>query len=96
MASPLEGCVASLRNSMQLLDSSINILDHGVSDLPRLSKVLQTTRVRMLSLLHLPLLICRANTFRSTLNSSPNPIFKRRNRVSFQKFAQKSTIFSSA
>ncbi|RMZ72205.1 ATP synthase delta chain mitochondrial precursor [Pyrenophora seminiperda CCB06] len=44
MASPLEGCVASLRNSMQLLDSSINILDDGVSDLPRLAKVLQTTR----------------------------------------------------
>lgn len=29
---------------MQLLDSSINILDDGVSDLPRLEKVLQTTR----------------------------------------------------
>lgn len=46
MASPLEGCVASLRNSMQLLDSSINILDDGVNDFPRLAKVLQTTRVR--------------------------------------------------
>lgn len=44
MGSPLEGCVASLRNSMQLLDSSITILDEGVSDLPRLGKVLQTTR----------------------------------------------------
>ncbi|KAF1841336.1 DASH complex, subunit Spc19 [Cucurbitaria berberidis CBS 394.84] len=44
MASPLEGCVASLRNSMQLLDSSINILDEGVNDFPRLAKVLQTTR----------------------------------------------------
>ncbi|KAK6430168.1 DASH complex subunit spc19 [Oleoguttula sp. CCFEE 5521] len=40
----LQGCVASLRSSMQLLDSSINILDAGVSDYPRLSKVLQTTR----------------------------------------------------
>jgi hypothetical protein len=46
MASPLGGCVASLRNSMQLLDSSINILDDGVNDFPRLAKVLQTTRVR--------------------------------------------------
>lgn len=45
MASPLEGCVGSLRNSMQLLDSSINILAEGVNDFPRLSKVLQTTRV---------------------------------------------------
>lgn len=45
MASPLEGCVGSLRNSMQLLDSSINILAEGVNDFPRLAKVLQTTRV---------------------------------------------------
>ena len=46
MASALEGCVASLRASMQNLDSTINILDDGVSDMPRLAKVLQTTRVR--------------------------------------------------
>ncbi|KAF2747610.1 hypothetical protein M011DRAFT_402300 [Sporormia fimetaria CBS 119925] len=44
MATPLEGCVGSLRSSMQLLDSSLNILDSGVNDFPRLSKVLQTTR----------------------------------------------------
>ncbi|KAK8185105.1 DASH complex subunit Spc19 [Phyllosticta capitalensis] len=44
MADALEGCVSSLRSSMQLLDSSISILDSGVNDLPRLSKVLQTTR----------------------------------------------------
>ncbi|KAF2724716.1 DASH complex, subunit Spc19 [Polychaeton citri CBS 116435] len=42
--SALQGCVASLKSSMQLLDSSINILDSGVHDYPRLSKVLQTTR----------------------------------------------------
>jgi DASH complex subunit SPC19 len=48
MGSPLEGCVGSLRNSMQLLDSSINILAEGVDDFPRLSKVLQTTRVSCL------------------------------------------------
>ncbi|TKA70014.1 hypothetical protein B0A55_07037 [Friedmanniomyces simplex] len=40
----LQGCVASLRSSMHLLDSSITILDSGVSDYPRLAKVLQTTR----------------------------------------------------
>jgi hypothetical protein len=45
MGSPLEGCVGSLRNSMQLLDSSINILTEGVNDFPRLARVLQTTRV---------------------------------------------------
>ncbi|KAF2460703.1 mitotic spindle biogenesis protein-like protein Spc19 [Lineolata rhizophorae] len=44
MAGSLEGCVASLRSSMQLLDSSISILDSGVKDFPRLSRVLQTTR----------------------------------------------------
>ena len=43
----LQGCVSSLRTSMQMLESSINILDSGVSDYPRLSKVLQTTRVRL-------------------------------------------------
>lgn len=41
----LQGCVNSLRTSMQLLESSIDILDSGVHDYPRLSKVLQTTRV---------------------------------------------------
>ncbi|KAF2773878.1 DASH complex, subunit Spc19 [Teratosphaeria nubilosa] len=40
----LQGCVSSLRSSMQLLEASISILDSGVSDYPRLSKVLQTTR----------------------------------------------------
>ncbi|KAF2467253.1 DASH complex, subunit Spc19 [Lindgomyces ingoldianus] len=44
MASSLEGCVSALRNSMQLLDSSIGILDDGVNDFPRLAKVLQTAR----------------------------------------------------
>ena len=34
--------VSSLRASLALLDSSISILDQGVSDFPRLRKVLQT------------------------------------------------------
>lgn len=34
--------VSSLRASLKLLDSSISILDEGVSDFPRLRKVLQT------------------------------------------------------
>jgi Spc19 len=46
MAHALEGCVSSLRESLALLDSSIKTLDTGVNDLPRLSKVLQTTRVK--------------------------------------------------
>ena len=46
MANSLSSSVASLQSSLQLLDSSISILDSGVSDFPRLTKVLQTTRVR--------------------------------------------------
>ena len=38
----LAPAVSSLRASLQLLDSSISILDEGVSDFPRLCKVLQT------------------------------------------------------
>ena len=45
MANPLSGCVNSLQSSISLLGSSIAILDSGVNDFPRLSKVLQTTRV---------------------------------------------------
>lgn len=45
MADALATSISSLRSSLQLLDSSINILDAGVNDFPRLSKVLQTTRV---------------------------------------------------
>lgn len=44
-ANALEGCVSSLRASMQLLDSSISILDSGTNDYPRLARVLQATRV---------------------------------------------------
>ncbi|KAA6408136.1 MAG: DASH subunit Spc19 [Lasallia pustulata] len=43
-SSPLASCVSSLQSSMQLLGSSISILDSGVNDFPRLSKVLHTTR----------------------------------------------------
>ena len=45
MANPLASCVSSLRSTNALLSSSISILDSGVSDFPRLGKVLQTTRV---------------------------------------------------
>ncbi|KAL4936025.1 DASH complex subunit Spc19 [Aspergillus oleicola] len=44
MASSLASSVSSLQNSCQLVDSSIQILDDGVNDFPRMSKVLQTTR----------------------------------------------------
>lgn len=44
MASALASCVSSLQSTNQLLASSISILDSGVNDFPRLSKVLQTTR----------------------------------------------------
>jgi hypothetical protein len=75
MASPLEGCVASLRNSMGLLDSSIHILADGVNDFPRLAKVLQTTRVSPANNRIIPIFKW-TNTFDSTSNSSPNPIYR--------------------
>lgn len=39
-------CVASLRTSLNLLESSVDTLGNGVSDLPRLGSVLKTVRVR--------------------------------------------------
>lgn len=50
MAASLSSAVSSLQSSLQLLDSSINTLDSGVNDFPRLTKVLQTTRVSLTSL----------------------------------------------
>ncbi|KAL4952331.1 DASH complex subunit Spc19 [Aspergillus filifer] len=44
MASSLASSVASLQNCCGLVDSSIQILDDGVNDFPRMAKVLQTTR----------------------------------------------------
>ncbi|KAL8827972.1 MAG: hypothetical protein Q9170_006800 [Blastenia crenularia] len=44
MANPLADCVSSLRSSNHLLGNSISILDSGVNDFPRLTKVLQTTK----------------------------------------------------
>lgn len=49
MGTPLAGCVNSLQSGISLLNSSISILDSGVNDFPRLAKVLQTTRVSILS-----------------------------------------------
>ena len=88
-SSALQGCVSSLRTSMQLLESSINILDTGVNDYPRLTKVLQTTRV------------CRNDCLRhnkqqshnshSTSNSSPNPPSKPPNKPSSPPSSPNST-----
>ncbi|KAK9459991.1 DASH complex subunit Spc19 [Lipomyces oligophaga] len=41
----LQGCVASLKASCSLLESSINSLDEGVRDFPRLKTVLQNERI---------------------------------------------------
>ncbi|KAG5926775.1 hypothetical protein E4U42_002969 [Claviceps africana] len=38
------GCVASLRTSLDFLESSVQTLDHGTADFPRLIKVLKTVR----------------------------------------------------
>lgn len=47
-------CVASLRTSLTLLESSVDTLGSGVADLPRLGSVLKTVRVRV-EFLSLPL-----------------------------------------
>lgn len=39
-------CVASLRTSLTLLESSVDALGAGVADFPRLGSVLKTVRVR--------------------------------------------------
>ncbi|KAK9474957.1 DASH complex subunit Spc19 [Dipodascopsis tothii] len=41
----LQGCVASLRCSVDLLNSAIGALDQGTTDLPRMGSVLRTTKV---------------------------------------------------
>lgn len=38
-------CVASLRTSLNYLESSVQTLDDGVSDFPRLVNVLKSVRV---------------------------------------------------
>jgi hypothetical protein len=42
-------CVSSLRSSLNFLESSVETLDGGVSDFPRLIKALKTVRVRAIS-----------------------------------------------
>lgn len=82
-----DGCVASLRGSMQLLESSITLLDEGVNDLPRLSKALQATRVCLFLQHPLKSLILIFQS--STLNSPPNPTSNKPNTTSSPKSAQK-------
>jgi hypothetical protein len=67
----LQGCVSSLRSSMQLLDSSISILDSGVNDYPRLGKVLQTTRVSLIQSCHRSCTVKLIHACDSTSNWSP-------------------------
>lgn len=42
-------CVASLRSSLNYLESSVQTLDSGVSDFPRLVNVLKSVRVCVLA-----------------------------------------------
>lgn len=51
MSNPLIGCVTSLQSSLTLLNSSIAVLNNGVRDFPRLSRVLNTQRVCFIQLL---------------------------------------------
>ncbi|KAM0704593.1 hypothetical protein Q7P35_008827 [Cladosporium inversicolor] len=74
-SSALQGCVSSLRTSMQLLESSINILDTGVNDYPRLTKVLQTTR--HFELVSEPSLQTAQQTLLSSLEPELNALLSR-------------------
>lgn len=63
-------CVASLRTSLALLESSVDTLGNGVSDMPRLGGVLKTVRVRMSFFVLFPVPTCpqekrRRDTYRS-------------------------------
>jgi hypothetical protein len=48
-------CVASLRSSLNYLESSVQTLDSGVSDFPRLVNVLKSVRVSVSTLMELKL-----------------------------------------
>lgn len=93
-SSALQGCVSSLRTSMQLLESSINILDTGVNDYPRLTKVLQTTRVCLNDFLRHNKQ--QSHYSHSTSNSSPNPPSKPPNKPSSPPSNPNSTPSSPA
>lgn len=61
-AASYRDCVSSLRSSLKFLESSVETLDNGVSDYPRLINVLKSVRVRVCLLLpcvtseyHLPI-----------------------------------------
>lgn len=95
MAHSLEGCVSSLRETLSLLDSSISTLDAGVNDFPRLSKVLQTTRVRLKPLLSssTPAILTDCRSISKSLASQPSrkpnpPCFPKSN----QKYPHYSTV----
>ena len=50
-AASYRDCVSSLRSSLKFLESSVETLDNGVSDYPRLINVLKSVRVRICLLL---------------------------------------------
>lgn len=63
-------CVSSLRTSLQFLVSSVETLDAGVSDFPRLINVLKTVRVRSPPILFLSVPChCEAD---ASLNGNPS------------------------
>jgi DASH complex subunit SPC19 len=62
-ASSYAECVSSLRSSLQFLESSVETLDNGVADFPRLVNVLKTVRVYTDSLSFLSLSMQCLNHF---------------------------------
>lgn len=75
-------CVSSLRTSLKFLESSVETLDNGVSDFPRLVNVLKTVRVSILVYIIPRTLVL---TYPSITNSSPNPHSQQPNHLSATK-----------
>jgi DASH complex subunit SPC19 len=77
-------CVSSLRTSLNFLESSVETLDSGVSDFPRLSHVLKTVRVRLNDSPDL-LLSCSFLTY-TLFNGLCSPIFSVRANIASPRY----------
>lgn len=94
MADSLSSSVNSLQSSLQLLDSSISTLDSGINDFPRMCKVLQTTRVRVLIIMIRKQTQCTVLTlFCSILNFYQSQLCAKHNNLYWTRSHQASHTF---
>ncbi|KAL5611408.1 hypothetical protein BROUX41_000980 [Berkeleyomyces rouxiae] len=78
MAYSYSGCVSSLRSALNYLDSSVNALEGGVSDFPRMITVLKT--VRHYELIPQPTLAAAEASLRDEIGPSINTLLERAER----------------